>query len=330
MATLTEQLDNLYTTTWQLMKSTVRDNIFTASPLWFWLKSKGKLKSVEGGRWISEPIAFDKNDQIAWLTKGGVTTLNDYEFLTIAKYDWRYMAVPIVRFGIDDQQNRGKSMIINLMNSKLENTRNACINEMESVLFQAKVAADNQPFGLQDLVPDTAAGNPACGDVNVGGIDRTVAANAWWRTFSTSATGRSFAVYGVSDMRTLINNCMKTLNQDRPDIIVCGQTPYEYYEDETMEQKQIVNKLLGDAGFRNVEFKGIPMIWSPSCANTRMYILNTNFLYFIYDPMMYFDMTEWKPIPEQPNDRAAQIVLACSFQLARSKCQGVYHTIDTA
>ena len=36
MATLTEQLDNLYTTTWQNMKSVVGDNIFDATPFWFW------------------------------------------------------------------------------------------------------------------------------------------------------------------------------------------------------------------------------------------------------------------------------------------------------
>jgi hypothetical protein len=117
---------------------------------------------------------------------------------------------------------------------------------------------------------------------------------------------------------------------DRPDIILSGQTPYEYYEDETMEQKQIVNKKLGDAGFTNIEFKGIPMVWSPQCSNARMYFLNTKYLYFTYDPIMNFNMTEWKVIPDQVNDKAAQVILACCFIVTRRLCQGVYHTIDTA
>lgn len=324
MATLTETLDTLYTTTWQHMRDEIRDNVFDSSPFWFWLRDKGKLKSVEGGRWISEPIAFDKNDQIVWLGKGGTTSLADYEFLTIAKYDWKYLACPIVRFGVDDQQNRGKMQIINILEAKMENTRNALINEMETTLFQTNAATLKEPYGLQNLIQDA----PATG--SVGGIDTSIAANAYWKNIESDLTGKSFAVYGVSYMRTLLNNCMKNLRQDRPDIIVCGQTPYEYYEDETMEQKQIVNKTLGDASFQNIEFKGLPMIWSPSCADTRMYFLNTNFIYFVYDPMMFFDMTEWKAIPDQVNDRAAQIATACSFQVSRRKCQGVLHTIDTA
>ena len=109
-----------------------------------------------------------------------------------------------------------------------------------------------------------------------------------------------------------------------------GQTPYEFYEDSVTEQKRIVNKKLGDAGFENIQFKGVPMIWSPQCANTRMYFLNTNYLWFVYDPAMFFDMTEWKPIPEQVNDRAAQIVTAGELITNRRRAQGVLHTIDTA
>jgi len=331
-ATLAENLDNLYTTTWQHMKSEARDNIFDAVPFWFWLKNKGKMKPVEGGRWISEPVVYDKNDNITWLKKGGTTSLSDYEFLSIAKYDWRYVAVPIVRFGVDDQQNRGKAQIINLMNSKMENTKNALISEMETVLFQAKTSGDDEPFGLQDLVQDAPTSNPSGG--SVGGISRS--AESWWRNQYTNATGKSCSVYLVPYMRTMLNNCMNNLMMDAVDIILTGQHPYELYEDETMEQKQIVNKTLGDAGFQNIQFKGIPMIWSPSCASSaigttagRMYFLNTNFIYWVYDPMLNFDMTEWKAIPNQVNDKAAQIVVACAFLVSRSRCQGVIYNLDT-
>ena len=41
---LTETLDNLYTTTWQNMKGTVADNIFDATPFWFWLRANDGLE----------------------------------------------------------------------------------------------------------------------------------------------------------------------------------------------------------------------------------------------------------------------------------------------
>lgn len=36
-----------------------------------------------------------------------------------------------------------------------------------------------------------------------------------------------------------------------------------------------------------------------------------------------------KPIPEQPKDRAAQIVFAGVLTASRRRCQGILHGIDT-
>jgi hypothetical protein len=91
---------------------------------------------------------------------------------------------------------------------------------------------------------------------------------------------------------------------------------------------RLTNTKLADAGFQNQTFKGIPMVWTPTMTQ-RMYFLNTRFIEFIYDPMYFFDMTEWKSIPNQPNDRAAQIELACSFVTSRRRVLGVLSTINT-
>lgn len=316
--TLTEQLDNLYTTTWELRKAEVADNIFTATPFWFWLKQNGKLKQEAGGRFIMEPLEYAQNDTVQWIGKGGTVSLNDYEFLTESKWDWRYLTASMVRFGVDDQQNRGKAAIMKLLNRKIGNTQNSLIDYLETDLFDTQ--AGDSIEGLQDLVPDN-------GTDSVGGIDGST--YSWWNNQSTNMTGESFSVYGRDRMRSMLNDCSNNRTMDKPDIIVTGQTPYEYYDRETEEVRRIVNKTLGDAGFENIQYKGIPMIWSPECSDARMYFLNTKYLYFTYDPMLYFDMTEWKPIPDQVNDRAAQIILACCYSVTRRLCQGVIYNIDT-
>jgi hypothetical protein len=316
--TLTEQLDNLYTTTWELRKAEVADNIFSATPFWFWLKNNGKLKTESGGRFIMEPLEYAQNETVQWIGKGGTVSLNDYEFLTESRWDWRYLTASMVRFGVDDQQNRGKAAIMKLLNRKIDNTQNSLIDRLEADLFGAQ--SGDSIDGLQNLVPDNGT-DPA------GGVDGTT--YPWWVNRTSDMTGKSFSVYGRDYMRTMLNDCSNNRTMDKPDIIVSGQTPYEYYDRETEEYRRIVNKTLGDAGFENIQYKGIPMIWSPECANTRMYFLNTKYLYFTYDPMMYFDMTEWKPIPDQVNDRAAQVILACCFSVTRRLCQGVLYNIDT-
>lgn len=322
--TLTENLDNLYTSTWQNMKETVADQAFDSTPFWFWMKDKGKLETVEGGRFITEPLQYDDNDSVAWIGKGGTVSMNDFEFLTVAQYDWRYLVGNVVRFGVDDQQNRGKNQILNLMNAKMDNLQNSLEASLETQLF-ASLGSQSTGFdGLQNLVADDPTAS-----VNVGSINQST--YTWWRNQTQNMTGLSWATNGVNKMRTMLNNCGNNKKNDMPDIIVSGQTPYEYYEENVVDSYyRVTSKKLADAGFDSQTFKGIPMVWSPSCSDARMYFLNTRFLSFKYDPMMFFDMTEWKPIPDQVNDRTAQVITACSLVTSRRRTQGVLHTIDTA
>lgn len=321
--TLSEALDNLYTTTWQNMKSKVVDQIFDATPLWFWMKSKGQLESVAGGRFMTEPLRYAKSERVQFIGRGGTVSLADQEFMTAATFDWKYLVDSIVRFGIDDQKNRGKNLIISFMNSKLDNSRDSLVDKMEETLFADNSADALAWHGLQEVVPDDPTTNNSYGGIN----NNTY---TWWRNKTKDMTGLSWSVNGHAEMRTMLNNCGNNMGSDFPDIIVAGQTPYEYYEDSVIEQKRIVNKTLGDAGFDNIQFKGKPMIWSPQCSNARMYFLNSRFLKFKYDPMMNFDMTEWKAIPDQVNDRAAQVIIAGNLVTGRRRVHGVLHTIDTA
>lgn len=321
--TLSEALDNLYTTTWQNMKKEVTDQIFDATPFWFWMKQAGQLEAVAGGRFITEPLRYAKSDRVQFIGRGGTVSLNDQEFLTTGQWEWKYLVDSIVRFGVDDQKNRGKNMIINFMKAKLEMSKDSLADKMEETLFADNSSDTKAWHGLQEVILDDPTTNN-----NYGGIDNNT--YTWWRNKTKNMTGLSFAVNGHTEMRTMLNNCGNNLASDKVDLLVSGQTPYEYYEDTVLEQKRIVNKTLGDAGFENIQFKGRPLIWSSQCANTRMYFLNTKHLKFKYDPMMNFDMTEWKPIPDQVNDRAAQVIVAGQLVSRRRRTMGVLHTIDTA
>jgi hypothetical protein len=322
VATLSESLDNLYTTTWLHMKEEAIDNIFDATPFWFWMRDKGRMKTKVGGRFILEALEYAKNDGVGFIGKGGSVSLNDREFLTDATWRWHYLVAPLVRFGTDDQQNRGKTKIMDLMNAKLTNAKNSLVDTLETTLAAGQGAAGGAFDGLQWLVKD----DPTTSSL-VGGINQLT--YTWWQNKTRNMTGVSFATLGIFEMRKMLNNVTNNRRKDRTDIILSGQTPFEFYEENAYDKIQLTNTKLAELGFDSQAFKGIPMVWSPAVANTRMYFLNTNFLFYVYDPGVYFDMTEWKAIPEQVNDRAAQIVSACSFITNRRRVQGVMFNIDT-
>ena len=323
----TQALDDLYTTTWQKRLPGVFDNVFTAAPFWFWLKDKGKLKPVRGGRFLETNLEYAQNSTVQWIAKGGTVAMNDFKFLTVAQYQWRYLVANILRFGIDEQQNSGDSRIIDWVNAKLNNTEESLTSTLETTLGAGSGAATLPApaiDGLQFLVPDFA--NIASASFNAGGIDPSV--YTWWQNQAIDMTGLSFAVNGIAKMRHLLNLCMNNRRMDAPDIILSDMSSYEFYEDAVLPMLRINNNRLADAGFENQTFKRIPMVWSPALTG-RMYFLNTRFIEFVYDPGYFFDMTEWKAIPNQVNDRAAQVELACSFMTNRRRVLGVLSTIDT-
>jgi hypothetical protein len=219
------------------------------------------------------------------------------------------------------------------MNSKMSNSEQALISELEIRLFgglgtanpSGTTAFGSSIDGLQALVNNT----PASSGTAVGGIDSGTSGFSWWQNQTNNMTGVSFAASGVARMRTMLNNCMNNRKMDRPDIILSDQTTFEYYENANLSFYRITNNKLADAGFENQTFKGIPMVWSPQ-ASQIIYFLNTNFLEFKYDPAYYFALTEWKPIPNQVNDRAAQVVLAGQLVTNRRRVQGVIYNVNTA
>lgn len=322
--TFTETLDDLYTTTWQKRLPGVFDNIFGAAPFWYWLREKGKLRPVRGGRFLETNLAYAKNTTVQWITRGGTVAMNDFKFLTVAQYNWRYLVANILRFGVDEQQNSGDSRILNWVTEKLNNTEESLVDTLETALVGGSGAASNAIDGLQFLVPDAA--NVASSAFNAGGIDPSV--YTWWQNQAISMTGSSFAVNGINNMRHLLNLCMNNRKMDAPDIILTDMASYEKYEDTVLPLLRITNNKLADAGFDNQTYKRIPMVWTPAMSQ-RMYFLNTRFIECVYDPAHLFEMTEWKAIPQQVNDRAAQIESALCFMTNRRRVLGVISGIDT-
>ena len=315
---LSEVLDNLYVSTWKIIKKDLADNIFDSTPLFAWLRMKGRIEDQVGGRHIEMPVIYRKNERVKWIKRGGTVSLADQEFMTETKWDWKFLVAPIVRFGVDDQMNRGKAQIFNYVAAKLENAQLSLEDNLETTLF-ASTTTDGFD-GLQKLVAD------APGTGVVGNIDPNL--DSFWRNKFQTMASSSFGTNGVNNMRAMVNNTSQNKKNDRPDIIISGQDPYEYYEDAILGKYQFENKALADLGFQSQTFKGIAMTWSP--ANTdRMYFLNTRYLKVIRDPGLWFDMTPWKDIPNQVNDKAAQIISALAFVTNRRRVQGVIFSIDT-
>lgn len=306
----TQTVDNIFTSTWSYRKKEATAQAFLKTPLIFWLRERGRIENISGHRRIEIPVEYGSNDTVRWITKGDTVPITDSELVTMAYEDWKYVSVSIMRWMQDEQQNRGKAAMLNLVNLKLGAAERGLYEEFERVMF-ADGTGSNEPNGLQNLVSAT----PTTGTVH--GLNRATTGFEYWRNQQKTATGAA-SLYLVSDMRTCFNNVLKYSKAELQDLVmVTTQTVFELYEEEGYEIYQLNNNKLFDAGFDTLQFRGRPIIWCPSAPSGNMYFLNVAYLKLVCDEGYWMEMTNWKDIPNQPFDRAAQIVSACNLVTTR-------------
>jgi len=327
MATFTETIDDMWISTWREQKKEVVDNLFNATPLYFWLKQKGRItEDYTGGEYLTIPVIRGRNDTVAMYQKGGTFEISQTDKLDVARYDWKYMGASLVRYWIDEKINRGRSKIISKMQVELDVAKLSLIEKMEEYLFGDGTGESGLAFNGLDIIcdedPTTAVTSP---QVEVGGIAQ--ADNSWWRNVYRDMDTDG-AVVSLNMMESWKYAFREAKNgNDKPDIFVTTDTILDWYDDECLDIKAIVNKSLGDAGFENLTWRGIPIITSPDCKSGSLYMLNTKYLNWVAQAGANFDMTEWKVAPDTL-DRYAQIVVSGNFVTSNRARQAVVFDID--
>lgn len=308
------------TTTWNNRAKKVTDQIFEATPLFDRLKQLGGIQlNGTGGRYLEVPLSYAKNETVTSFGKGDTISIAETKFMTVAQYEWAFVGGSIIRYFVDDAKNKSLQAHLKLANKKIDNLRDSLTDKFEEYFF-----ADGSGNGSKDPngVDNIVSTSPTSG--TVGNISR--ATYSWWQNKQKTATGAA-SVYLLSDMRNLANTCSEGKTRRIPNIIVTDQTSAELYDDEVLEQKQIVNKTKGDAEFMGTTWKGIPVLWSSQCPSGRMYMLNSEYIGLNVDPDINFTPTEWKSIPNQINDRVMQIAWKGNLISSRPKSLGVLTSI---
>lgn len=327
MATFTETIDDLYITTFQEMRTQIVDNIFAATPFYFWLMKKGGVKEdSSGGKWLGVPLLIAKNETVGPYQKGGTFSVTRTDKLDLARYDWKYMGGSLVRYKTEELTNRGKAKIIDRMLHEIDTLKLSLIDYIETTLFADGGGNSGLDFNGLDIIcdedPTQAVASP---QVEVGGIAQ--GSNTWWRNaYRQMDSDGTVVELNMMDSWKYVMRAT-TNGNDRVDIIVTTSQILDWYEEETLEMKIIENKDLGDAGFRSLTWRGLPIIDSPSCKSGSAYFLNTRYLNWIAQAGANFEMTEWKTAPDTL-DRYAQVFVSGNLVTSNRARQGVVFDID--
>lgn len=327
MQQVSRYLDDMFTTTWFDVRKSLVDQVFQITPLYDLLFTGGSVKEkIPDGTHFEIPIRYDKlNQNTAWIGRGSTVGASERQSMTRLVYPARNLATAVVRYWDDDRKNRGKARILNYIDEKISNTKASLVDTLETDLF-----VQNADALSMNALPTLVSTAPTTG--TVGGLAR--ASNDWMTNQTINMTSDTLAANLMDRMTTMFNSCSKWKAGARrsPNIIITTQSVYEGFERIARALQQIVasNSIRASLGFGNLMFKGVEVFWAPSCPDGQMYFLNSEHLQLVYDPQVYFEMTEWKPILGTSLDKVAQIVTVCNLVVDNFRKHGVIYNMPSA
>ena len=271
MASPNSSFTEIVTTTLQGYSKKLADNVANHNALLRHLDEKGN-KMPATGRTIVQELEYAENATAKWYSGYETLDVSPSDVFTAAEYNYKQLNGNVVISGLEQVQNSGKEAVHNLIKSRIKNLEKTLKNTMSTALYADGTGTDGKELGgLQSLVADAGTGT-------VGGINSST--YSWWQNniydFSDEAIAASKTTIQAA-MNALWLACIR--GADRPDVITSGTTYFNYYWSSLQSNQRFTSDKKAAAGFMNLMFMNAPVFYDDQCGATRMYFLNTDYLF---------------------------------------------------
>lgn len=299
--------DALLSTTLANYRDQLTDNVFTARPLTYFLQDKGRIRMLNGGTKIVEPLIYGTNSTVASYSGYDSLSLTPQAGITAAEYDWKQYASTIAISGIEEAKNNGEQEIINLLEAKIMQAEESMREGFNQMFF-----ADGTGNSAKDW---NGLGNIVEASGTVGGINRATAGNEYWRSYEENTAG----ALSLAQMATAYNTV--SVGNDHPDMILTTQTLFEKYEALLVPNLRFTDTKTADAGFQNLLYKAAPVTYDVHCTAGVVYFLNSKYLTLVGHSGKWFAQTSFVQ-PENVDARYALILCYGNLTCRNAKKQG--------
>ena len=270
-------VSDIIATTVQNRSRTIADNVTQNNAILMRLSEKGKIKTIGGGSEIMQEISFAENSNGGWYSGYDILPVGVSDVISAATFQIKQAAVPIVISGLEMLQNAGRERMIDLLDARLSVAESTMKNLISIGLYSNGTAAGGKQIdGLDAAIPaDDDAGT-------YGGIDRSVAANAFWRP-KVSASG---AAPSITDIQGLMNDLwVQTVRgTDRTDLIMVDNSTWSTYVASLQAQQRFTTPETGSLGFSSIKFMDSDVVLDggigDQCPTGTAFFLNTDYLHY--------------------------------------------------
>jgi len=277
MAFANSAITDIIATTIQSRSGELADNLTQNNAILQRLQQKGNVRPFSGGNVILEEIMYDDS------ATNNANSYSGYEVLNIApdspisaaQFKISQYADSVTMSGLEMLQNSSKEAIIDLLDGRMQVSEARLLNRISGDLYGD--GTGNGGKNLDGLAAAVAV-SPSSG--TYGGINR--ATWTFWRNQIT--TGATSATILAKMTEAAIKQIRGT---DKADLIVAGNTMYQYYVGALQSIQRIAAEESGAAGFASLKFYGggtsadvvLGGGYGSQETATYMYMLNTNYIF---------------------------------------------------
>lgn len=269
-------ISELIATTLSNRSTTVQDNVTRNNALLTYLKRRGKIRTVSGGRSIVETISFAENPNFGWYSGYDQLPLSPADVISGAEYPYKQAACPVVISGLEQLQNSGREALFDLLEERIANAEATMANGVSAGLFSDGTGSGGKVItGLDAAVPQ----DPTTG--TYGGINR--ATWPFWRSQLQDPAATPTAATIQTEMTALWTKLVR--GGDRPDLILAGATIWATFMGSVATAVRFVDTGTPNVGFPSLKFMDADVILDGGIGGgngvpTDMYFLNTKYLSF--------------------------------------------------
>mgnify|MGYP000052597098 CR=1 FL=1 len=239
------------------------DNVYNDIPGFRILNEAGRKRLIDGGISIVEHVISAKQTDGGFYLGTDNLNTSQGDNTMLCEFKWQNCYEPIQITRDEERINAGSAhKLLDLVGTKIQLAEMAIKDRLGQATITS-VAEANNLLPLSSIVGTGTLGTIA------GGTD------TFWQ--STQTTSGAFAAQGLTDMSTLYYAVSSSSNMDNPTHILTTRAIFQKYEQTRLPLERYQNTLTANAGFTNLTFKGVPIIYDQYVDSGVMYMMNTNY-----------------------------------------------------
>lgn len=315
-------LSEIITTTLRNRTKKLADNVTKQTALLARLRSRGKVKPIDGGRTIVQELEYQENS--TFMRYSGYETLNiaPSDVFSAAEFDLKQTSVAVTISGLEQLQNAGQERIIDLLEARISSAEKTMVNNIASDCYSNGTADGGKQIGGMQLL---VAAVPTSG--TVGGINRALW--SFWQNQKYSGVTDGGAATSAANIQSYMNRLWvkQVRNNDKPDLIVADNNYWTFYLESLQAIQRITQVSEASAGFSALKYMSADVVldggFGGFAPTNTMYFVNTDYIFFRPHSQRNFEVEEGERVPVNQDAIVKMMLWAGNMTLSNAFLQGI-------